>query len=77
MHTIGGTTYESTAGDVHVAPAMYEVDRPDDPAHSFDIAETGGGHHYIIMVGTEYLGWYGITTEELACAGVAGRCPMR
>ncbi len=73
----GFRTYESTAGDVHVAPAMYEVDRPDDPAHSFDLADEGGGHHYIIRVGTQYLGWYGITTDELACAGVAGPCPMR
>jgi len=55
---------------------LYEVDRPDDPAHTFDPSRGGNGHHYVIMVGSEYLGWYGITTEELACAGVAGACPM-
>ena len=56
---------------------LYEIDRPDDPAHTFDPSRGGDGHHYVILVGTQYLGWYGITTDALACAGVAGACPTR
>ena len=73
----GFRTVESVADGVSEAVKLYEVDRPDDPAHSFDPSRGGDGHHYVIMVGTEYLGWYGITTQELACAGVAGVCPAQ
>jgi pimeloyl-ACP methyl ester carboxylesterase len=73
----GYRTYEQTVGDLKVAPRMYEVDRPDDPVHTLDLTRNGGGHHYIIEIGAEYHGWYGITTDELACAGVAGICPAR
>jgi hypothetical protein len=63
-----------TVGD---ATRVYEVDRPDDPAHTFSPTGNGGGHHYVIMFGDVYQGWYGITTDELACAGTPGICPSR
>lgn len=61
-----------TVGD---ATRVYEVDRPDDPAHTFAIDGNGGGHHYVIMFGDVYQGWYGITTDKLACGGTPGICP--
>ena len=70
-------TVESIGFDITTETLTYEVDRPDDPAHSFDPGASGGGHHYIIMDGDDYLGWYGITTDELSCAGVLGACPRR
>ena len=60
-----------TVGD---ATMVYEVDRPDDPVHTFDPQNGGGGHHYVIFDGTDYVGWYGITTDEIACRGVPGPC---
>ncbi len=57
------------------AVRTYEVDRPDDPVHSFDPNGNGGGHHYIIRFGDDYLGWYGVTTDELSCGNIAGECP--
>jgi hypothetical protein len=73
----GFRTVESISGDLTTAVRTYEIDRPDDPVHTFDPRENGGGHHYIIMNGDTYLGWYGITTDELACKGVPGICPQR
>ncbi|MEO8701363.1 MAG: hypothetical protein ABI867_15050 [Kofleriaceae bacterium] len=73
----GFRTVESTEGDQHAAVRAYEVNRPDDPVNTFDPQGNGGGHHYVIMIGEDYRGWYGITTDELACAGVAGQCPAR
>ncbi len=73
----GFRTIDSTAGDVSSAVKTYEVNRPDDPVHTFDPAGNGGGHHYVIMVGDDYAGWYGITTDELSCKGIPGICPSR
>jgi hypothetical protein len=52
----------------------YEVDRPDDPVHALHPGGNGGGHQYDIVVAGTFLGSYGITTEQLACDGVAGAC---
>jgi hypothetical protein len=53
---------------------VYEVDRPDDPVHTLNTHGNGDGHMYTILIGDEFIGSYGITTNELACAGVAGEC---
>jgi hypothetical protein len=71
----GFRTVTSSDADQHAAVAAYEVNRPDDPVNTFDPQGNGGGHHYVIMIGDDYRGWYGITTDELACDGVAGQCP--
>lgn len=76
-HGAGFYTVTSSDGDVRGAVKTYEVNRPDDPAHSFDPAGNGDGHHYIIRFGDEYRGWYGITTDELSCGDVPGICPER
>jgi hypothetical protein len=73
----GLRTISSTAFDGTAEVRTYEVTRPDDPIRTLNPHGNGGGHHYIIMVGDEYLGWYGITTDKLACAGVPGICPER
>jgi hypothetical protein len=54
---------------------MYEIDRPDDPVHVLATNGNGAGHQYTILVGSDFLGSYGITTTELACDGVPGECP--
>jgi pimeloyl-ACP methyl ester carboxylesterase len=76
-HGTGFYTIDSRDGDVRGAVKTYEINRPDDPAHSFDPAGNGGGHHYIIRFGAEYRGWYGITTDDLSCGDVPGICPKR
>jgi hypothetical protein len=53
---------------------IYEVDRPDDPVHAMNPSGNPDGHNYDILVGSDFLGSYGVTTTELACAGVAGIC---
>ena len=73
----GFRTVDAVSGDVATSTRTYEVDRPDDPAHSFDPAGNGDGHHYIIMFGDQYQGWYGITTDELSCGTTPGECPKR
>jgi hypothetical protein len=74
-HGPGFRTVDSK-GDVGTAAIKsYEIDRPDDPAHSFDPADPGEGHHYVIMFGAEYRGFYGITTDELSCGDIPGICP--
>lgn len=73
----GFRTVESVAGDVTASVRTYEVDRPDDPVHTFNFTVEGGGHSYIIMIGDAYQGWYGITTDELSCLGMPGVCPAR
>ena len=55
---------------------LYEIDRPDDPVHAMDPSGDGDGHQYDILIGSDFLGSYGVTTEQLACAGVAGECPV-
>ena len=76
-HGPGFRTVDSTAGDITASIKTYEVDRPDDPIRTFDPNANGGGHHYIIVFGTEYMGWYGVTTDELSCGEVPGICPPR
>jgi hypothetical protein len=56
------------------ARLLFEIDRPDDPVHALTFDGNFSGHHYPIVVGDEFLGFYGITTDELACDGVAGAC---
>jgi hypothetical protein len=70
-------TVDSVEGEVTASARTYEIDRPDDPAHTFDPQGNPGGHHYIIMFGDSYEGFYGITTDELSCAGTPGACPPR
>lgn len=53
---------------------LAEFDRPDDPVHALTFDGNFHGHHYPIVVGDEFLGFYGITTDELACDGIAGAC---
>jgi len=53
---------------------LYEIDRPDDPVHAMNPSGNGDGHQYDIVVGDDFLGFYGVSTEQLACAGVAGEC---
>lgn len=53
---------------------LYEIDRPDDPVHNMTFEGDFGGHHYEIVVGDDYLGFYGITTDEMACRGQPGAC---
>jgi hypothetical protein len=76
-HGPGFRTVTSTYDETTAAMKSYEVNRPDDPVHSFNPRETGGGHHYVIMFGDDYQGWYGITTEELSCVDIPGPCPQR
>ncbi len=73
----GFRTIESIQGEHTSEIRTYEVDRPDDPVHTFNPRGNGNGHHYIIMTNDIYLGWYGITTDELSCDGVPGICPLR
>lgn len=76
-HGPGFRTVESSDEGVTAAVKSYEVDRPDDPVHTFDPNENGQGHHYVIMFGDTYMGWYGVTTDELSCDTTPGRCPKR
>ena len=76
-HGPGFRTVTSTYKDATAAMKSYEVNRPDDPVHSFNPRETGGGHHYVIMFGDDYQGWYGITTDEMSCVDIPGPCPQR
>lgn len=55
--------------------ALYEIDRPDDPVHALNPNGNGDGHQYDITDGDSFIGSYGITTDELSCAGVLGICP--
>jgi hypothetical protein len=73
-HGEGFYTVTSTSGEHAGAVKTYEVNRPDDPVHTFDPNGNGGGHHYIIRVNDAYLGWYGITTDELSCENEPGIC---
>lgn len=70
----GFRTVTSTAGARVSNVRTYEIARPDDPIRTFDPNGNGDGHNYVIVVGDEYLGWYGITTDQLACEGVSGAC---
>jgi hypothetical protein len=56
------------------ARMLYEIDRPDDPVHNMTFEGDFGGHHYEIVVGDDYLGFYGITTDQMSCRGAAGPC---
>jgi pimeloyl-ACP methyl ester carboxylesterase len=76
-HGEGFYTTTSTSGDLQGAVKTYEINRPDDPVHTFDPQGNGGGHHYVIRVADEYRGWYGITTDELSCDNAPGICPTR
>lgn len=59
----------------HAGDSMvYEVDRPDDPVHQLHPGGNGGGHQYDITFGDEFIGSYGITTDQMSCEGVAGAC---
>jgi hypothetical protein len=60
--------------DPVVKNALYEIDRPDDAVHTLQLQHTSGGHQYTIMFGDDFQGSYGITTQELSCAGVPGAC---
>ncbi len=71
----GFRTVESKADGVASAVKSFEVNRADDPVHALNPLRTGAGHHYIIMFGEQYVGWYGVTTDELSCAGIPGICP--
>ncbi len=59
-----------TVGDT----ALYEIDRPDDPVHAMNPSGDGDGHNYDIVVGAQFLGAYGVTTEALSCRGLPGDC---
>lgn len=74
-HGEGFYTVTSTSGDHQGAVKTYEHNRPDDPVHSFDPQGNGAGHHYVIRVADQYLGWWGITTDELSCDNAPGICP--
>ena len=76
-HGRGFRTVTSRDGEIESHIKTYEVDRPDDPVHSFNPRGNGNGHHYIIRFGEDYRGWYGITTDELSCGDVPGICPER
>jgi len=54
--------------------SLLEIDRPDDPVHTLNPSGNGGGHQYVILFGDQFMGSYGITTEELSCNGVPGQC---
>jgi hypothetical protein len=56
---------------------MLEIDRPDDPVHALDPSGNPSGHQYVILYGDDFQGAYGVTTEELACAGIPGECARR
>ncbi|HET9989072.1 MAG TPA: hypothetical protein VFQ65_11130 [Kofleriaceae bacterium] len=51
---------------------------PLDRAHALDRVRTGGhgmyGRRADITFGSDFQGSYGITTDELSCAGVPGAC---
>jgi hypothetical protein len=70
-YTFPGPGLRGTQGNL-----VYEVDRPDDPVHAMNPSGNSDGHNYDILVGSDFLGSYGITTEALACAGVAGECAL-
>ncbi len=57
------------------AASLYEIDRPDDPVHSFDFAWDIEGHQYDIIWGDTFVGSYGISTDELSCHRQPGACP--
>jgi hypothetical protein len=76
-HGDGFWTITSRDGDEERDVKTYEINRPDDPAHSFDPNGNGYGHHYIVRFGEEYRGYYGITTDEMSCGDVPGVCPAR
>ncbi|HUJ62666.1 MAG TPA: hypothetical protein VLX92_29390 [Kofleriaceae bacterium] len=54
---------------------LYEIDRPDDPVHAMDPSGDPDGHQYTILFGDAFQGSYGVTTQQLSCAGVPGECP--
>lgn len=74
-HGEGFYTVTTTSGEHTGAVKTYEVNRPDDPVHSFDPQGNGGGHQYIIRVDDQFLGFFGITTDELSCDNQPGICP--
>ncbi|HTL35216.1 MAG TPA: hypothetical protein VL326_18940 [Kofleriaceae bacterium] len=53
---------------------VYEIDRPDDPVHNMTFQGDFHGHHYNILFGDEFIGSFGITTDELSCGDVPGEC---
>ena len=55
---------------------IYEIDRPDDPVHAMNPSGNSDGHDYDIMLGTDFVGAYGVTTEEITCKGTPGACPL-
>jgi hypothetical protein len=55
---------------------LFEIDRPDDPVHAMNPSGNPSGHQYVILYGDTFEGAYGVTTEELACKGVPGECPL-
>lgn len=73
----GFRTVTSTAGEKVVDVRTYEVARPDDPIRTFDPNGNGDGHNYVILIGDDYKGWYGITTDEMVCDGMPGPCERR
>jgi len=56
--------------------SLLEIDRPDDPVHQLNPSGTPGGHQYVILFGDQFMGSYGVTTEQLSCNGVPGPCGM-
>jgi hypothetical protein len=55
---------------------LLEIDRPDDPVHQLNPSGYPGGHQYVILFGDQFMGSYGVTTEQLSCNGVPGQCGM-
>ena len=74
-HGEGFYTVTTTSGEHSGAVKTYELNRPDDPVHSFDPQGNGNGHQYIIRVADQFIGVFGITTDELSCDNAPGICP--
>ncbi|HEY4179261.1 MAG TPA: hypothetical protein VGM90_20600 [Kofleriaceae bacterium] len=77
-HLILGYTFQGAGlRDLDSGVDLYEIDRPDDPVPQVNPSGNTLGHNYPILFGDVYQGLYGITTEELSCAGVPGPCGPR
>ena len=53
---------------------VYEIDRPDDPVHNLTFQGDFHGHHYNILFGDQFVGSFGITTDQLSCGTLPGEC---
>jgi hypothetical protein len=76
-HGEGFYTVTTQSGEYTGAVKTYELNRPDDPVHSFDPQGNGDGHQYIIRVADQFIGVFGITTDELSCDNEPGICPNK